>query len=44
VRFERWPVADLPAGAEAEAVLAAYRPHLDAFLRETARARPTSSA
>lgn len=35
VRFERWPVADLPAGAEPDAVLAAYRPHLDAFLKET---------
>lgn len=32
VRFERWPVADLPPGAEAEAVLAAYRPHLDALM------------
>jgi 1,2-dihydroxy-3-keto-5-methylthiopentene dioxygenase len=35
VRFERWPLAELPAGAEADAVLAAYRPHLDAFLRDT---------
>jgi 1,2-dihydroxy-3-keto-5-methylthiopentene dioxygenase len=35
VRFERWPLAGLPAGAEADAVLAAYRPHLDAFLRDT---------
>ena len=26
VRFERWPVADLPEGASAEAVLEAYRP------------------
>nr|WP_314072541.1 acireductone dioxygenase [uncultured Roseococcus sp.] len=34
VRFERWPAADLPAGAEAEVVLAAYRPQLDAFLKE----------
>ncbi|MDB5411932.1 MAG: acireductone dioxygenase [Rubritepida sp.] len=36
VRFERWPVAPLPKGAPAEAVLAAYKPHLDAFLAETA--------
>ena len=35
VRFERWPVADLPPGAGPEAVLAAYRPQLDAFLAET---------
>ena len=35
VRFERWPVADLPPGAEADAVLAAYRPRLDAFMGET---------
>lgn len=35
VRFERWPVADLPPKAPAEAVLAAYKPHLDAFLAET---------
>jgi 1,2-dihydroxy-3-keto-5-methylthiopentene dioxygenase len=35
VRFERWPRADLPADAGAEAILAAYRPHLDAFLGET---------
>lgn len=35
VRFERWPVADLPAGAEADAVLAAYKPRLDAFMGET---------
>jgi 1,2-dihydroxy-3-keto-5-methylthiopentene dioxygenase len=32
VRFERWPAADLAADADAEAILAAYRPHLDAFL------------
>ena len=35
VRFERWPVAALPEGAEPDVVLAAYRPHLDAFLKET---------
>ena len=35
VRFERWPVADLPEGADAEAVLAAYRPQLDAFMGDT---------
>lgn len=35
VRFERWPVADLPEGAAAEAVLEAYRPKLDALLKET---------
>ncbi|MCU0889999.1 MAG: acireductone dioxygenase, partial [Rubritepida sp.] len=35
VRFERWPVAELPPGAAPEAVLAAYRPRLDAFLAET---------
>jgi len=35
VRFERWPVAGLPEGAEAEAVLAAYRPQLDAFMGDT---------
>lgn len=35
VRFERWPVAPLSEGADTETVLAAYRPHLDAFLRET---------
>jgi 1,2-dihydroxy-3-keto-5-methylthiopentene dioxygenase len=35
VRFERWPVAALPGGAEPDAVLAAYRPQLDAFLRES---------
>ncbi|MBU8544141.1 MULTISPECIES: 1,2-dihydroxy-3-keto-5-methylthiopentene dioxygenase [Roseomonadaceae] len=35
VRFERWPLADLPADAPAEAVLAAYRPRLDAFMGET---------
>lgn len=35
VRFEQWPVAPLPEGAEAEAVLAAYKPHLDALLKET---------
>jgi 1,2-dihydroxy-3-keto-5-methylthiopentene dioxygenase len=32
VRFERWPVADLPPGAEADAVLAAYRDRLDALM------------
>ncbi|HWX48747.1 MAG TPA: cupin domain-containing protein [Roseomonas sp.] len=32
VRFERWEVAPLPAGASAEAVLEAYRPQLDAFM------------
>jgi 1,2-dihydroxy-3-keto-5-methylthiopentene dioxygenase len=36
VRFERWPVAPLPKGAPADAVLAAYKPNLDAFLAETA--------
>lgn len=35
VRFEQWPVADIPADAEADAILAAYRPHLDAFLAST---------
>ena len=35
VRFERWKVADLPPGAEAEAVLAAYKPRLDALMGET---------
>ncbi|MBO1073088.1 1,2-dihydroxy-3-keto-5-methylthiopentene dioxygenase [Roseomonas marmotae] len=35
VRFERWPVADLPPGAEADAVLEAYRPQLDAFMGDT---------
>jgi len=36
VRFERWtlPVA-LPEDAGADAILAAYRPHLDALLGET---------
>ncbi|KAA2214601.1 1,2-dihydroxy-3-keto-5-methylthiopentene dioxygenase [Teichococcus oryzae] len=32
VRFERWPAADLPADAPAEAVLEAYRPQLDALM------------
>jgi 1,2-dihydroxy-3-keto-5-methylthiopentene dioxygenase len=32
VRFERWPLADIPADADADAIIAAYRPHLDAFL------------
>jgi 1,2-dihydroxy-3-keto-5-methylthiopentene dioxygenase len=32
VRFERWPLADLPADADADAILNAYRPNLDAFL------------
>jgi 1,2-dihydroxy-3-keto-5-methylthiopentene dioxygenase len=32
VRFERWAVAPLPAGAPAEQVLEAYRPRLDAFM------------
>ncbi len=35
VRFERWPVAALPEGAAPDVVLEAYRPHLDAFLKET---------
>lgn len=35
VRFERWPVADLPAGADADTVLAAYRPQLDSFMGAT---------
>lgn len=36
VRFERWPVADIPARAAPEQVLEAYKPRLDAFLAETA--------
>ena len=35
VRFECWPRADLPDDADAEAILAAYRPRLDAFLAAT---------
>jgi len=35
VRFERWPLADLPADAPADKVLEAYRPRLDAFMGET---------
>jgi 1,2-dihydroxy-3-keto-5-methylthiopentene dioxygenase len=35
VRFERWEVAELPPGAEADAVLAAYKPRLDTFMGET---------
>lgn len=35
VRFERWPVAELPAGADADTVLAAYRPQLDSFMGAT---------
>jgi 1,2-dihydroxy-3-keto-5-methylthiopentene dioxygenase len=35
VRFERWPVAAIPPGAEADAVLAAYRPQLDTFMGAT---------
>ena len=35
VRFERWGVTPLPTGTAAEAVLAAYRPRLDAFMGET---------
>jgi len=35
VRFERWEVADLPEGADADAVLAAYKPRLDALMGET---------
>jgi 1,2-dihydroxy-3-keto-5-methylthiopentene dioxygenase len=35
VRFERWPVAAIPAGVEADVVLAAYRPQLDAFMAGT---------
>lgn len=35
VRFERWPRAELPADADAETILAAYRPQLDAFLAST---------
>lgn len=35
VRFERWPLADLPADADANAILDAYRPRLDAFLAST---------
>lgn len=32
VRFERWPVAELPPGADADTVLAAYRDRLDALM------------
>jgi 1,2-dihydroxy-3-keto-5-methylthiopentene dioxygenase len=32
VRFERWPVADLPRGADADTVLAAYRDRLDSLM------------
>jgi 1,2-dihydroxy-3-keto-5-methylthiopentene dioxygenase len=35
VRFEQWPIAPLPAMAEADEILDAYRPHLDAFLAST---------
>ncbi|MDT8329811.1 cupin domain-containing protein [Roseomonas gilardii] len=35
VRFERWPVVSLPHGADAEAVLDAYRPYLDKLLGQT---------
>ncbi len=35
VRFERWPQAAIAADAPADAVLAAYKPQLDAFLRDT---------
>jgi 1,2-dihydroxy-3-keto-5-methylthiopentene dioxygenase len=35
VRFEQWPRAGIPDDADAEAILAAYRPHLDAFLAST---------
>jgi 1,2-dihydroxy-3-keto-5-methylthiopentene dioxygenase len=35
VRFERWEVADLPEGADAETVLTAYKPRLDSFMGET---------
>jgi 1,2-dihydroxy-3-keto-5-methylthiopentene dioxygenase len=35
VRFERWPRADIADDADAEAILTAYRPHLDAFLSST---------
>jgi 1,2-dihydroxy-3-keto-5-methylthiopentene dioxygenase len=35
VRFERWPVAELPEGADADTVLAAYRPQLDALMGDT---------
>lgn len=35
VRFERWPVADLPPGADAETVLAAYRDRLDDLMSGT---------
>ena len=35
VRFERWEVADLPAGADAETVLEAYRPRLNTLMGET---------
>lgn len=33
VRFERWPVADILPGADADTVLAAYRPHLDELMQ-----------
>jgi 1,2-dihydroxy-3-keto-5-methylthiopentene dioxygenase len=35
VRFERWPLAPIPQSADAEEILEAYRPHLDAFLAAT---------
>lgn len=35
VRFERWGVTPLPAGAAPDAVLQAYRPRLHAFMGET---------
>lgn len=35
VRFERWPLAELPPGASADDVLEAYRPRLNAFMGET---------
>jgi len=35
VRFERWGVTPLPEGADADTVLAAYKPRLDGFMGET---------
>lgn len=34
VRFERWPLRDLPEGASAEAILAAYAPEVDRLKAE----------
>lgn len=35
VRFERWEGVEVPEGASNEAVLAAYKPHLDGLMGET---------